>query len=167
MTLFALLWLGPGLGCALPGGWDLRRGSVPFRISEVVDQGDAARRASLRLVIDGLDADAAGLADRARGGYERAIQVDPTNPYAYLAIARHHVDGTDPSRALPFLDQAEALFRAQGEISPRVEAHLTGLRGEAFYVSGQIAEGVSLLERARESGSRVWEDGHLSATELR
>ncbi|MEE8581873.1 MAG: tetratricopeptide repeat protein [Myxococcota bacterium] len=138
-----------------------------LRISEALNDGDAARRASVRLVLDGLDSDVAGSAGRARGSYERAMQVDPTNPYAYLAIARHYVEGAQPERALPFLDQAAALFAAQGENSPRVGVHLSGLRGEAHYSSGRIGEGVELLERARDLAPYVWSDGHLSADELR
>ena len=150
-------------GCPIP----LTRHNEPVRVSEVVDVGDPARRASLRLVLSGLDADVLQKLQRALGNYERAIQVDPTNPFAYLAIARHHAESHDPSWALSFLDKAEALFRAQGDISPRVTPHLVGLRGQALYASGQIEEGALLLEQAWALAPEIWEDGRLSAEELR
>jgi tetratricopeptide (TPR) repeat protein len=150
-------------GCAVPR----LRHSEPVRVSEEVDVGDPARRASLRLVLAGLDADVDGNLQRALGSYERAIQVDPTNPFAYLAIARHHAESHDPTWALSFLDKAEALFRAQGGISPRVAPLLLGLRGQALYASGDIDAGANLLQRAWERAPDVWEDGRLSADELR
>ncbi|MCZ6462751.1 MAG: hypothetical protein O7A09_00310 [Proteobacteria bacterium] len=152
------------VGCAQLG-W--RFGERPLRLTDVRGEGDAARRASLQLVLEGLDADAVDDARRARGSYDRAIQVDPTNPYAYLALARHEVDGIQPDRALPFLDRVEALLSAHGDLSPGVEVHLIGLRGQAYYASGRIDQGVTLLEEARVRAPVVWSDGHLSAEELR
>lgn len=160
----ALLMLAAALAsCSLP----VHRGTDPIRVSEVVDVGDPARRASLRLVLAGLDADIDGSLQRALGSYERAIQVDPTNAYAYLAIARHHAESHDPAWALSFLDKADSLFRTQGEVSPRVTPHLIGLRGQALYASGRIDEGAPLLERAWALAPHVWADGRLSAEELR
>jgi hypothetical protein len=164
----AIIWVmliltGSLIGCASLG----RRPPEPFRVSEVVEQGDAARRASVRLVLEGLDADERGAVSRALGDYDRAIQVDPSNPYAFLAVARHHVDGTEPTQALPFLDKADALLRSQDGPSPRVEVHLIGLRGEVSYLTGDVDTGVRLLEQAREMAPQVWRDGHLSAAELR
>ncbi len=161
-----LLWVG-AIGCSFGGGGRFAPRLGALRISEITEDGDAARRASTRLVLEGLDSDASGEGPRAESSYERAIQVDPTNPYAYLAIARHHVEGGDPEQALPFLDQADSLLEAQGANSPRVQVHLAGIRGEAHYSSGRIAEGVELLESARRLAPYVWRDGHLSAEELR
>lgn len=139
----------------------------PVRISELVAVGDPARRASLRIVLNGLDADMASNSDRALGTYEEALRVDPTNPYAYLAIARHHAGSSDPEWALSFLDKADALFRAEGGPSPRVEPHLVGLRGQALYASGQVDAGLPYLEQAWALAPEVWTDGQLSAAELR
>jgi tetratricopeptide (TPR) repeat protein len=139
----------------------------PLRISEVAAVGDPARRASQRIVLKGLDADVVRQTDRALGTYEEALRVDPTNPYAYLALARHHADSADPEWALSYLDKADALFRAEGGASPRVEPHLVGLRGQALYGSGQVDAGLPYLERAWDLAPEVWTDGRLTADELR
>lgn len=119
------------------------------------------------MVLKGLEADASNQSQRALGTYEEALRVDPTNPYAYLAIARHHAEGTDPEWALSFLDKADALLRAEGPLSPRVEPHLIGLRGQALFASGQVDAGVPYLERAWDMAPEIWTDGRLSASELR
>ena len=139
----------------------------PVRMSEFVDAGDPARRASFRMILRGLDADELQQPQRALGRYDEALRVDPTNPYAYLAIARHHAEGPDPEWALSFLDKAEALLRAEGPLSPRVELHLIGLRGQALYASGQVDAGIAYLERAWAMAPDVWTDGRLSPSELR
>jgi len=139
----------------------------PLRLSELAGRGDAQRRSSLELVLEGLDADAAGRPHAARADYENALRIDPTNPWAYVALARHHVVGTTPQRALDFLDQARALLEGQGDWSPRAEAHVVGLRGASLVASGRASAGLPLLERARELSPRVWSDGHLDARELR
>ncbi len=153
-------------GCAAlrPGG---KPGGDALRISEVVEEGDATRRASLRLVLEGLSRDARAEPRRALGLYERAIQVDPTNPFAYLAIARHHADGDDPAHALEYLNQAEILFRSEYDESPRVEPHLAGLRAVVLNASGRRREAGPLLARARAAAPEVWSDGRLTAAELR
>lgn len=159
------LGLSGNLACALIEGAGF--GMTPVRISDLVDQGDPARRASLRLVDDGLAADAQGEAARAQARYERALQVDVTNPYVYLAIARHHLEAQDPARALQFLDRADSLLRMDGDLPPEVQVHLLGLRGGALYDSGRIDEGVELLDRARRLSPGIWGDGALRAEELR
>jgi tetratricopeptide (TPR) repeat protein len=164
-ALAVLLALGL-LACApLRGPMFGPRGAV--RLSELADEGDAERRTSMRLVIQGLDAAAQGLPDQERAEYENALRVDPSNPYAYLALARHHVSGTSPERAFDFLDKTSALLEAQGAYSPRVEAHLAGLRGEALVATGRPSDAMPYLARARELDPWVWNDGHLAAEELR
>ena len=70
------------------------------------------------------------------------------------------------SVAMPFLDKADALLRAEGLLDDRVEPHLIGLRGQVLYTSGQLASGLPQLERAWELAPEVWADGRLSAAEL-
>lgn len=141
--------------------------SEPVRLSDHTQDGDAAHRASMLLVVQGLDADANFEPDLARDLYQRALQVDPMNAYAYLAIARHRVEGRSPSSALPFLDKAQALLEADGALTPGAEAHLAGLRGAALLASGRRDEALPLLEQARRLEPGVWSDGRLDPEELR
>jgi len=140
-------------------------GTQPLHLSELTGEGDPIRRASLRLCVNGLDADEAGRPQTARSLYERAIQIDPTNPYAYLALARHEVERGDPERALEYVAQAETLLASEEALSPRVEPHLDGLRGAALEASGR--DGSEPLAHARRASPQVWDDGRLSAGELR
>lgn len=144
-----------------------RPGEEPVRVSDIVRLGDPQRRASMRMVDSGLDADAAGVPGRARIDYERALTVDPTNPFAYLALARHHADAGEPGRALEYLGRAEALLGSEALESPRVAAHLDGLRGWALVGMGRAREGRALLQRAGDLAPSVWGDGRLDARELR
>ena len=135
-----------------------------FRLSQVSGEGDAQRRASLRLTLQGLGSDASGDASAAVLLYERAVQLDATNPWAYLAYARHLAAGADPDLALSLLEKAESLL---ADPSPTLDAHLVGLRGEALAALGQPDRADPLLDRARDLDPFVWDDGHLSAEELR
>ncbi len=169
MRLVLVLALGASLfvylGCATRGfSPEGARGAC---VTDGLDVADPARRASIRLVVEGLEADQQGALRRAQGSYERAIQVDPTNPYAYLALARHHLDGGDPFEASNFIDQAAALFEAEGLRSPGVNAHLIGLRGWAFEARGRGPEAVLYTERAAALAPAVWGDGYLAPGELR
>jgi len=159
-----LLALGALLGAcaALPSA----RGRDAIRISELVDQGDPVRRASLRLLVEGLEADAVGADARAKGRYERAIQLDPTNPYAYLTFARFEVERGRATQARAWLDQAHALFDAEGGVPARVEAHLIGLGGAVEAIRGNRLDAARDLERARRLAPTVWGDAYLAAEEL-
>jgi tetratricopeptide (TPR) repeat protein len=136
-------------------------------LAEVRDQGDDRRRASNHLVEQGLDADDLGDVERAFDRYQLALKVDPGNPWAYLAIARHELDRGDPSRSLAALDRSRALLEREGPISPRVETHLLGLRGVALEALGRFGEARADLEEARHRAPGAWGDGYLTAAELR
>ena len=163
---FVLLWSFLG-GCTSLGGRFAPLGAPPFSLSDVAEEGDAARRASVRLVLTGLDDDQALHPARALALYERALQVDPNNPFAYLALARHHVDGADPEQALAFLDKADALLADSEVRSPGLEADLLGIRGSALQASGRVRSALPLLEEARRLSPSVWDDARLDARELR
>jgi len=139
--------------------------AASLHISDAAQEGDATRRASMRLLLQGLDADAAGRTNAALSSYERAIQIDSTNPYAYLALARHEVEAQDWDGASEALDQAALLFGEEG--APGAEAHLDGLRGAVAAGKGYGAQAEPLLERASRLAPSVWADGELSAEELR
>ena len=138
----------------------------PYKATDFVDQGDPARKASMRLVLQGLESDERHAYPAARAAYERSIQVDATNPWAYLALARYYVQQGDVSRVNSLLDQAAALFEAQGLREPGVGVHLLGLRGSAFVLEGRSADATLYLERAQELAPDVWGDGQLEAGEL-
>jgi tetratricopeptide (TPR) repeat protein len=139
----------------------------PPRISDTLANGDDQFRASQRLVLEGLDADVRGDVDRAYSRYERALQVDASNPWVYLAIARHYVEQGDPGRALAHLDRAEALLDAQDPPSPGARIHCDGLRGAALALEGNESESRPLLNAASQAAPDVWGDGVLTAAELR
>ena len=149
-----------GLGCVqrMPGA------TTPgLRLSELPVDADPARRASIRLVLEGL----ATQGRRAQGLYERALQVDSSNPYAYIALARHHVEGGQAAQALDHLRRAEDLLRSYGLDSPRAEVTVAGLRGAALLALDRESEAARWLGLAARSDPAVWRDGHLSADELR
>ncbi|HKK50920.1 MAG TPA: tetratricopeptide repeat protein [Myxococcota bacterium] len=141
--------------------------TVPLTASGALGEGDARRDASLRIVITGLDEDASGRPDRARAHYQRAVRVDSTNPFAYLALARHHLEQGSPSEAEAFLDQARALFEAQDRLGPEIGVWGLGLRGGIDRALGRDASAEESFEAARRLAPEVWSDGRLSASELR
>ncbi len=161
--LIAALWL--VLGCAAGSG--LLPGPPAPRVSDVTSSGDDQFRASQRLVIEGLEADERGDSARARGRYERALQLDASNPWVYLALARHYVEADEPGRALAHLDRAESLLDAQEPGSPGAKVHCDGLRGAALALEGDREQAQVLLDSAARSAPDVWGDGELSAAELR
>jgi hypothetical protein len=167
------LFLALAAGCAGRGYWVAPVRGGPLRISEVAGSGDPIRRASTRLVVEGLGA---GNPQRALSHYERAIKIDATNPYAYLALASYEIQWGDVERGSQSLSQAELLLESQQLDSPRVEPHLAGLRGRARIRMGRdlrtattrerASDGGSPLERARRLAPDVWGDGWLTAAEL-
>ena len=137
-----------------------------WRFSDVAEQGDARRRASNRLVDDALSDDLANT-PRALERIPRALQVDPTNPWAYLALAREQVGRGEYAAAWSALDQAEARLLPEGEIPPGVQAHLSGLRGRVLIAQDNSAAAFPLLAEAARLAPSAWDDQHLNAAELR
>ncbi len=157
-----LLWIPIASGCAArlaPAAGEA------LRVSAWAQRGDPQRRASTRMVIEGLEASERGREIEAVSRFERALQVDPGNPLAYLALARHEAFGGDPRRALAFLDKAEASFGRSAE-GMRATPHLRGVRGVALSALGRQAESGPHLDAARRE-AHVWSDGQLDASELR
>ena len=139
----------------------------PLTASGAIGLYDSARDASLRMVIDGLDEDQAGRPSRALAKYQRAIRVDPTNPFAFLALARHHLEGGSASEASAFLDQARSLFEMEGRLGPAVDVWGLGLRAGIDRQLGNDDRADALFTRARELSPSIWGDERLSASELR
>lgn len=151
-------------GCAGPTRGPL---TGALRISQLEHVGDARQQASMRLVVEGLDAELDSVPQRALGRYERAIQIDPSNPFAYLALARYYAARADSERALQNLDRAQSLLDPSTAVYRSAEPHLLGLRGWALAAAGRSTEADPLLAQARELAPPVWGDGRLEARELR
>jgi len=139
----------------------------PLTASAAIGRYDARRDASLRIVIAGLDADAAGDPTRALASYQRAVRLDATNPIAFLALARHHVAAGNPEEASAFLDQARALFESEGDLGSAVDVWGVGLRAWIDRAEGRDAEADSRFDAARALSPEIWRDELLSADELR
>ncbi|MFK7897881.1 MAG: type IV pilus biogenesis/stability protein PilW [Myxococcota bacterium] len=139
----------------------------PLTASGALGRVDSARDASLRLVISGLDEDAAGRPGRALASYQRAVRVDSTNPFAYLALARHHVEGDSTDEANAFLDQARSLFEAEDRMGPSVDVWGIGLRAWIDRARGREDLAGPRFEAARQLSPEIWRDERLSAAELR
>ena len=163
-VLVAWAWIALVGGCA--GPTRAPRKAV-LRIAEIDHLGDARRQASTRLVVEGLDAEMASTPQRALSRYQRAIQIDPGNPFAYLALARYYAAIADPERALEHLDRVQSLLDPDGVLYRRAEPHLRGLRGRALAEAGRPADAGPLLAEARRLAPSVWGDGRLDASELR
>ncbi len=139
----------------------------PLTASAALGLYDSTRDASLRLVIAGLDEDASGQPSRALASYQRAIQVDATNPFAFLALARHHLEDGSFEEASAFLDQARSLFESEQTLGPAVDVWGLGLRAGIERGLGRNERADSLFERARLLSPSIWGDERLSASELR
>lgn len=139
----------------------------PLSATASLGRYDGQRDASLRLVIGGLDADAAGQPRRALASYQQAVRVDSTNPIAFLALARHHVAAGDPEEANAFLEQAKALFESQGEVGSAVDVYGLGLRAWIDRAQGRDSEADARFDAARQLSPEIWSDELLSAEELK
>ncbi len=163
-VLVAWGWITLIGGCA--GPFLAPRGAA-LRIAEIEHLGDARRRASVRMVAEGLDAEIASTTQLAISRYQLAIQIDPGNPFAYLTLARYYAAIADPERALEHLNRAQSLLDPDGSLYRGAEPHLRGLRGWALADAGRPVEAGVLLAEARSLAPSVWDDGRLAASELR
>ncbi len=152
-------------------GLDFSRSSEPLvrplTVSDALGQVDSTRDASLRLVITGLDEDSAGRPDRALASYQRAVRVDSTNPFAYLALARYHLEGGEFDEASAFLDQARALFANSQGLGGDVDVWGIGLRAGIDRARGRDDRADQRFEAARTLSPEIWADERLSPAELR
>ncbi len=161
IRLLAALALVALAGCA----GVVTRGTTP-RVSQL-SGGDDVFRASQDFVVAGLDAEIAGDSALGVSQYERALQVDASNPWAYLALARHYVEVGEARSALAYVDRAAGLLESLDLDSPGARLHCDGLRGAALALQGRDREARVLLDAAARGAPAVWGDGQLSAAELR
>ncbi|MCP4904097.1 MAG: hypothetical protein GY910_03875 [bacterium] len=141
--------------------------ALPLTASGAIGLHDSVRDASLRLVIAGLDEDSAGRPSRAVASYQRAVRVDPTNPFAFLALSRHHLEGDSFAEAAAFLDQARSLFEVQRRLGPAVDVWGLGLRAGIDRAAGDEVRARAFFDQARALSPEIWGDERLSAAELR
>lgn len=134
-----------------------------LRIAAAAQEGDARRRASTQLVLEGLASEMRGDAREAIARYEDALKVDANNPLASLAFARSEIFAGDVDRGLAHLDRFEALAGARADAA----AHVAGLRGAALMRLGKRALALPHLEEARALAPALWGDARLDARELR
>lgn len=167
--LLATLMLAALAGCVAGQRFvpQLRPAAPPLTASGAIGLDDSERDASLRLVISGLDEDQAGRPARALANYQRAIRLDPTNPFAFLALARHHLEDGAFDEASAFLDQARSLFESQQRLGPSVDVWGFGIRAGIDRGKGRNDRADALFERARALSPEIWGDERLSAAELR
>lgn len=154
----------PEVRDTLSGGWGTSR---PLTVSRALGQGDAAREASMQLVIQGLDEDEGDRPSRALASYQRAVRLDSTNPFAYLALARHHLEYGSPDEAGAFLDQARAGFESEGRLGPAVDVWGLGLRAWIDRGRGLDSTADRRFRQAQALAPSIWADELLSAGELR
>lgn len=86
---------------------DDRRGESP---SQITRDTSPERAASLRLSGRGESALEEGRAEEAVDHLERAIQIDPSNPFAYYYFGQARLAQGRPEEALTLLSRAEVLF---------------------------------------------------------
>ena len=93
--------------------------------------------------------------------------LDSTNPFAYLALTRHHLEYGSGEEASAFLDQARSLFEVEGRLGPAVDVWGIGLRAWIDRSRGRDASAKIRFEAARGLSFEIWLDEQLSAHELR
>ena len=133
-----------------------------LRIGTLASEGDARRRASMQLVLDGLASEMRGASREALARYEDALKIDANNPSASLAFARYEIFAGDAARGLAHLDRYETLAGASAAAE-----HVAGLRGAALARLGKPGLARPYLEEARALAPSVWGDARLDARELR
>lgn len=167
VAVIGLLAGGLAACAALDLGQPFRATQRPLTVSAALGQTDSTRDASLNLVISGLDHDTAGRPVRALASYQRAVRLDPTNPFAYLALARHHLEAGSISEASAFLDQARSLFESERRLGPAVDVWGVGLRAGIDRAEERHDQADSRFAAARKWSPEIWADERLSAAELR
>jgi tetratricopeptide (TPR) repeat protein len=135
---------------------------VVLRVTAAAQDGDARRRASTQLVLDGLASELRGNTREAAVRYGDALRVDANNPLASLAFARLEIFAGDADRGLAHLDRYASLAGEHADA-----AHVAGLRGAALARLGKRALAAPYLQEARTLAPSVWDDAQLDARELR
>ncbi|MBX3025663.1 tetratricopeptide repeat protein [bacterium] len=122
---------------ALPSPLDTIRPDTPPNVAAATRLADAAR---VRL--------AAGDDAAALEQLERAIAIDPTNPYAYFFLAQVHFRTRSYDQAIAFADRAAALSAGT---SPEWTCRARVLQGNAYEAAGRFADARQAYLRAAQA----------------
>jgi len=92
--------------------------------------------------------------DQAVTECQRAIELAPSYPYSYFAIAEASVESGKPQEAIGFFEKAE-------RVDPRDRVLWEGGKAEAYIVMGRYAEAIPIFKayivrRPHQSWPRVW-----------
>ncbi len=86
--------------------------------------------------------------DAALEHFERAIAVDPTNPYAYYFLGEVHLQRGDYDQAITFADRAAAL---SARSDPAWLARACTLQGQVYEAAGRFADARDAYQRALQA----------------
>ena len=102
-----------------------------FTVETVPAEGPAHRAASFRLAAEGYRALRGGQLQEAEDRLEKALSVDPRNPFSYLYLAEIRSREGNARQAIILLHQAEVLFQGHpywlGEVYTREGRHWEAL----------------------------------------
>jgi len=134
-------------GTAVPNGEPDPALSVePPELGATIDANTAPNVAAATHLVDaGRARMAAGDSGAALEQLERAIAIDPSNPYAYYYLAELHFMHHTYDQAIAFADRAATLSDAR---APEWASRAYTLQGNAFEAAGRFADARGAYERA-------------------
>jgi tetratricopeptide (TPR) repeat protein len=150
--LFLLVLLIPG--CAAVGRESVRESDLrqavltdqDFTVEAIPAAAPAHRAASFRLAAEAFRALQEGRLEAAEDGLEKALSLDPRNPFCYLYLAEiRHREG-DARQAIVLLNQGKVMF----------QGHPYWL-GEVYAREGRCWEALDDEGRAREAYAKALE----------
>jgi tetratricopeptide (TPR) repeat protein len=117
-----------------------------YHLQDIPPEWPAQKAASFRVAAEGYWAWKQGRNPEAEDRLERALSLDPKNPFGYFYLAEIRLGEEDYSQALIFLNQAELLF----------QGHPYWL-GEVYTNKGRCHEALRNAEAAARAYSRALE----------
>jgi tetratricopeptide (TPR) repeat protein len=157
LLLLLLLLLIPG--CAAVGSVSVRESDLrqavladqSFTVESIPAEASAHRAASLRLAAEAYRSLQEGRPEEAEDGFEKALSLDPRNPFCYLYLAEiRHREG-DTRQAIVLLHQGEVMF----------QGHPYWL-GEIYTREGRCWEALDDEGRAQEAYAKALEQNPWS-----
>lgn len=141
-------------GCAVLGRESVRERQLrravledqSFTVEEAPAEAPAQRTASFRMAADGYRALRSGQLQEAEDKLEKALSVDPRNPFCYLYLAEIRFREANIQQALILLNQAEVLF----------QGHPYWL-GEVYTRKGLYWEALDFPDKARSAYGKALE----------